>query len=266
MKRIDISGLDDPRLRDYTRLTDVALRRALEPETGMYLAESSKVITRALAAGHAPRSVLLTEEWLDSLLDVLAPYPELPVFVGNETQLEELIGFHLHRGALASMERPVLPSVEDVIRDARRVVILENVVDHSNVGSVFRAVAGLGADAVLVTDDCADPLYRRAIRVSMGAVLQVPWTRIHNWRESTQLLRESSFTIAGLALADSALSLRDFSANAPERVALLLGSEGHGLSQRALKTADVILTIPMHHGVDSLNVANAAGIALWALS
>ena len=265
MNRIELSSLDDPRLADYTQLTDVALRRVLEPERGLYLAESSKVIRRALAAGHTPRSVLLTEAWLDDLRDALAPHPELPVFVGTEEQLAQLIGFHLHRGALASMQRPALPEMSTIVQDAHRVVVLEDLVDHSNVGAVFRSVTALGADAVLVSESCADPLYRRSVRVSMGSVLQVPWTRIGDWNGAMQTLRQHSFTVAALALADSAVDLATFAASRPDRVALVLGSEGHGLTRRALATADVTVTIPMHHGVDSLNVANAAAIALWAL-
>lgn len=260
-----ITDLTADGLADYSRLTDVALRRVSEPEGGLYIAESSKVITRALAAGHRPRSVLLQEQWLPDLEPLLAGYPDVPVFVGDSTVLEELTGYHLHRGALAAMHRPVLPDPADLLRDARRVVVLEDIVDHTNVGAIFRSVAGLGADAVLVSPRCADPLYRRSVRVSMGTVLQVPWTRIPEWDEAAPILHDAGFEIAALALADDAVDLAAYAASAPEKVALVLGSEGDGLSRTALAAADRVVTIPMLHGVDSLNVASASAVALWAL-
>ena len=260
-----ITDLTADGLADYSRLTDVALRRVSEPEGGLYIAESSKVITRALAAGHRPRSVLLQEQWLADLEPLLADYPDVPVFVGESGVLEELTGYHLHRGALAAMHRPALPEPAALLRDARRVVVLEDSVDHTNVGAIFRSVAGLGADAVLVTPRCADPLYRRSVRVSMGTVLQVPWTRIPEWDEAAPILHDAGFEIAALALADDAVELGAYADSAPERVALVLGSEGDGLSRRALAAADTVVTIPMLHGVDSLNVASASAVALWAL-
>lgn len=260
-----ISDLDAEGLADYSRLTDVALRRVSEPEGGLYIAESTKVITRALAAGHRPRSVLLQEQWLPDVEPLLADYPEVPVFVGESAVLETLTGYHLHRGALAAMHRPQLPGPAALLKEARRVVVLEDIVDHTNVGAIFRSVAGLGADAVLVTPRCADPLYRRSVRVSMGTVLQVPWTRLPEWHEAAPILHDAGFEIAALALSDDAVSLEDYAAAAPDRVALVLGSEGDGLSRRALAAADRIVTIPMLHGVDSLNVASASAVALWAL-
>ncbi len=264
MHVVPITDLDAPELADYTRLTDVALRRRLEPAGGLYLAESTKVIERALAAGHRPRSVLLQEQWLDDLAPLLEPW-DVPAYVGSADVLEGITGFHLHRGALAAMHRPPLPDPAELVRDASRVVVLEDVVDHTNVGAIFRSAAALGADAVLVTPRCADPLYRRSVRVSMGTVLQVPWTRIPWWPEGAALLHEAGFSIAALALADDAVDLDAFAAAAPDRVALLLGTEGDGLSRRALAVADAVVTIPMLHGVDSLNVAAAAAVALWAL-
>jgi len=262
---IPVSDLDLPGLADYAKLTDVALRRVLEPAGGLYIAESPKVIRRALAAGHRPRSVLVQEQWLEALAPALEQYPDLPVYVGEPALLERLTGFNLHRGALAAMHRPPLAPVPDLIRDARRVVILEDIVDHTNVGAIFRSVAGLGADAVLVTPRCADPLYRRSVRVSMGTVLQVPWTRLPEWPEAAPLLRDAGFHIAALALADHAVSLDAFAADPPHRVALVLGAEGDGLSRSALGHADTVVTIPMRHGVDSLNVASASAVALYAL-
>ena len=259
-----ITDLSDPRLGDYLNLTDVALRRVSEPAGGLYLAESSKVIARAIAAGHSPRSALMLEQWLPDLEPLLAPF-DIPLFVGAPDLLESLTGFSLHRGALASMHRPALPEVADLLMDARRVVVLEDIVDHTNVGAIFRSVAGLGADAVLVTPRCADPLYRRSVRVSMGTVLQVPWTRLPDWPLGAEQLHAAGFHIAALALLDTAVELDDFAAAAPERVALILGTEGDGLSPDALSAADTVVTIPMLHGVDSLNVAAASAVALYAL-
>jgi tRNA G18 (ribose-2'-O)-methylase SpoU len=252
-------------LADYSRLTDVALRRVTEPEGGLYIAESTKVITRALAAGHRPRSVLLQEQWLGDVAPLLEPFPDVPVFVGESALLEQLTGYHLHRGALAAMHRPALPDPRELLAGARRVVVLEDIVDHTNVGAIFRSVAGLGADAVLVSPRCADPLYRRSVRVSMGTVLQVPWARLPEWDEAAPLLHDSGFEIAALALADDAVALDAYAAAAPERVALVFGAEGDGLSRRALAAADTVVTIPMLHGVDSLNVASASAVALWAM-
>jgi tRNA G18 (ribose-2'-O)-methylase SpoU len=259
-----ITDLHQPALADYARLTDVALRKVTEPAGGLYIAESITVMGRALRAGHVPRSVLTTERWLPDL-EALLGRVDVPVYVGVAGLLEELTGFHLHRGALASMHRPTAIPLETVLRDARRVVIIEDVVDHTNVGAIFRSVAGLGADAVLVTPRCADPLYRRSVRVSMGTVLQVPWTRLPEWDEAVPVLHAAGFTIAALALADGAVGLREFAANVPERVAIVVGTEGDGLSRAALHAADVVVTIPMAHGVDSLNVAAASAVALYAL-
>ncbi|MDQ1526166.1 MAG: hypothetical protein QOG18_779 [Microbacteriaceae bacterium] len=264
MHVIQITDLDQDGLADYSRLTDVVLRRLSEPAGGLYIAESTKVISRALAAGHQPRSVLVQEQWLDDMESLLAGY-DVPIYVGSGELLETLTGYNLHRGALAAMHRPALAPVEQVIAGARRIVILEDIVDHTNVGAIFRAVAGLGADAVLVTPRCADPLYRRSVRVSMGTVLQVPWTRLPDWPAGADILKAAGFHLAALALTDDAVTLDDFSADQPERLALVLGTEGDGLSRQALDQADTVVTIPMLHGVDSLNVAAASAVALWAL-
>jgi len=264
MRVVPLTSLDRPELDDFSRLTDVALRRKTEPAGGLYLAESTKVIERAVDAGHVPRSVLTRNAWLPDLERLLAGFPDVPVFVGDDELLEDLTGYHLHRGALASMHRPVLPDPSTILATARRVVVLDGLVDHTNVGAIFRSVAGLGADAVLVTPRCADPLYRRSVRVSMGTVLQVPWTRLPEWKEAGPLLHEYGFEIAALALSDDAVPLERY--QAPDRVALVLGSEGDGLGRRALAEADTVVTIPMLHGVDSLNVAAAAAVALWALT
>jgi tRNA G18 (ribose-2'-O)-methylase SpoU len=187
------------------------------------------------------------------------------VYVGEAAVLEQLTGYNLHRGALAAMHRPPLVPVADLLAGARRIVILEDIVDHTNVGAIFRSVAGLGADAVLITPRCADPLYRRSVRVSMGTVLQVPWTRLPEWGEAAPVLHDAGFHLAALALAENAVSLERFAANAPDRLALVLGAEGDGLSAQALSAADTVVTIPMLHGVDSLNVASASAVALYAL-
>jgi tRNA G18 (ribose-2'-O)-methylase SpoU len=264
MHLIAIDTLEDPGLADYSRLTDVALRRVSEPAGGLYMAESTKVITRAIAAGHRPRSLLLQERWIPDV-EPLVRDLDIPVYVGSAALLEQLTGYNLHRGALASMHRPELRPAAEVIAGARRVVVIEDVVDHTNVGAIFRAAAGLGADAVLVTPRCADPLYRRSVRVSMGTVLQVPWTRLPEWPEGADILHAAGFHIAALALADGAIRLDDLAADPPERVALLLGAEGDGLSRAAIHSSDSVVTIPMLHGVDSLNVAAASAVALWAL-
>ena len=265
MHLVPISDLTHEGLADYSRLTDVALRRVSEPEGGLYIAESSKVIERALAAGHRPRSVLLQDKWLPEIEPLLADF-DGPIFVGDAALLEQLTGYNMHRGAIASMHRPVLKTVAEIVEGARRIVVLEDIVDHTNVGAIFRSVAGLGADAVLITPRCADPLYRRSVRVSMGTVLQVPWTRLPDWPEGATVLKDLGFHLAALALDDRAVSLDAFVATAPERVALLLGTEGDGLSPLALEHADTTVTIPMMHGVDSLNVASASAVALYALS
>ena len=264
MPIVPIEAEDDARLSDFRSLTDVALRRLIEPEGGLYIAESAKVLTRALASGHRPRSVLVQSKWLGDVA-ALDLDPGVPVYVVDAEIAERVTGYAVHRGILAAMHRPVLPSVADVLASARRVLVLEDIVDHTNVGAAFRSAAGIGADAVLVSPRCADPLYRRSVRVSMGTVFQVPWTRLPEWREAREQLHDAGFHLAALALADDAVPLDAFAADPPERVALLLGAEGDGLSRRALEAADSVVTIPMAGGVDSLNVAAASAVALWAL-
>jgi tRNA G18 (ribose-2'-O)-methylase SpoU len=191
---------------------------------------------------------------------------DVPVLTGPAELLAELTGYTLHRGLIAAMDRPALVDPVSLLADARRIVVLENVVDPTNVGAIFRSVGAIGADAVLVTPRCSDPFYRRAIRVSMGTVLQVPWTRVGDWSSTRELLHASGFTIAAMALTEEAVPLREFAAAAPERVALVLGTEGEGLTPEALAAADVAVQIPMRHGIDSLNVAAASAVAMWALA
>ncbi|MGV8858832.1 TrmH family RNA methyltransferase [Rhodoglobus sp.] len=264
MPIIAVTELSDPRLADYSHQTDVALRKARGTEHGLYLAESSLVLQRALRSGHRVRSVLALDTSVEEIVELVGD--DVPVFTGGGSLLAELTGYVLHRGVIASMHRPPLPTPEALLTDARRIVILENVVDPTNVGAIFRSVAGIGADAVLVTEQCSDPFYRRAIRVSMGTVLQVPWTRIGNWTDIRTLLTASGFQIAALALEDGAVSLRDYAADAPAKVALVLGTEGHGLTCEAIAAADTIVQIPMRHGIDSLNVAATAAVAMFALA
>ncbi|MGZ0210903.1 MAG: TrmH family RNA methyltransferase [Actinomycetales bacterium] len=261
---IRVTDLSDPRLSDFANLTDVALRRRTEPAGGLYIAESSKVIARALRAGHQPRAILVLEQWLDDVAELLGD-SDTPVYVGESDLLEQLTGFNLHRGALASIHRPALPTVAELVKDARRIVILEDIVDHTNVGAIFRSAAALGADAVLITPRCADPLYRRSVRVSMGTVLQVPWTRIPHWPADAAELKDAGFHLAALALNDDSVDLDTFAATAPERVALILGTEGDGLSRSTIDAADTVVKIPMMHGVDSLNVAAASAVGMYML-
>jgi tRNA G18 (ribose-2'-O)-methylase SpoU len=266
---IPTQALDHELLNDYVKLTDVALRSATEPQAGLYIAESLKVLERALRAGHKPKSVLTIPGWLEKLTALCAKYPEAtretPVFVAEPSVIEQITGFLVHRGTLASMQRPPLPSLSEVLGNVSRVVILEDIVDHTNVGAIFRSVAALGADAVIISESCADPLYRRSVRVSMGTVLQIPWTRAGDWKSLTNELTMRGFHIAALALHPSAVTLEEFAAKKIEKVALVVGSEGDGLSPRALSAADTVVTIPMSLGVDSLNVAAASAVALWAL-
>ncbi|MFH5822686.1 TrmH family RNA methyltransferase [Georgenia sp. AZ-5] len=278
MPLIRITDPDDDRLGDYTHLTDVALRSKHEPAKGLYVAESSNVIRRAVEAGHRPRSFLMAEKWLTSMEPVVAAAAggaDVPVFVAEEPVLRAITGFHLHRGALAAMHRPPLAGVRELLesarggRGARRVAILEDIVDHTNVGAMFRSAAGLGVDAVLVTPRCADPLYRRSVRVSMGTVFQVPWTRLTTWPGGVDKLRDAGYTVAALALSDDSVTLEEFAASpavtGPDsRVALVLGTEGDGLARRTIEAADVVVRIPMAGGVDSLNVAAASAVAFWA--
>lgn len=269
--RLDLLTVTDPsddRLADYVSLTDVALRSRHEPAKGLYIAESSTVLERALRAGHRPRSVLLAPRWVPDLERMAAALPDgdapVPVYVADEPVLEAITGFHVHRGALAAMHRPPLPDLAELLAGARRVAVLEDVVDHTNVGAAFRSAAALGVDAVLVTPRCADPLYRRSVRVSMGTVFQVPWTRVDPWPGGVDALREAGFVTAALALSDDSVTLDDLVADLPERLALVLGAEGHGLKPATVAACDLVVRIPMSGGVDSLNVAAAAAVAFWA--
>lgn len=265
MRIIDLSVTPGAPLQDFLNLTDVALRRKIEPEHGIYLAESLKVLIRALTAGHQPLSVLTQAKWLPELESALAGY-DIPVYVGLPEFIESVTGFDVHRGVIASMQRPELPTLDSVLQNARRVVVLENIVDHTNVGAIFRSVAAVGADAVLVSPQCADPLYRRSVRVSMGTVFQVPWTKLSEWPEGIAELQSHGFVVAALALDERAVSMRELVAENHPKIALVLGTEGNGLLPSTLAASDRTVMIPMKHGIDSLNVAAAGAVALYALS
>lgn len=252
-------------MTDYTTLTDVHLRKLREPQEGMYIAESSKVLRRALAAGHQPRSFFLAEKWLEDLDDVFQAYPDVPVFIGKAALLEEITGFHLHRGAMAAMHRPAPVPLADLLANAQRVAVLEDIVDHTNVGAIFRSAAALGVDAVLVSPRCGDPLYRRSVRVSMGTVFQIPWARLESWPESLAGLQEQGFTVAAMELTNDALTLDELAARNYPKLALVLGTEGAGMSEETLAAVDLTVKIPMRAGVDSLNVAAASAVAFWEL-
>ncbi|MCF2571419.1 TrmH family RNA methyltransferase [Brevibacterium sp. UCMA 11754] len=251
-------------LHDYTQLTDVALRSIREPAEGLFIAESSKIIRRAHAAGMVPRSYLTSPKWLFDLADLIATN-DAPIFIGTDAAVEALTGFHLHRGALAAMHRPEMADVGQLVAKASRIVVIEDVVDHTNIGAIFRSAAAFGVDAVLVTPRCADPLYRRSIRVSMGTVFQVPWTRIETWPAGVDTLRELGFHVAALALDEDSVAIREFAADAPERTAIVFGTEGDGLRRSTIAACDSTVMIPMSGGVDSLNVAAASAVACFAL-
>lgn len=268
---IRIDDADDPRLGDYVRLRDVALRRLLETERGLFLAEGEKVICRAVAAGYRPRSFLLAERWLATLADVVDAHPDVPVYVITEALAEAVTGFHVHRGALASLHRETRHTVADVLA-LGRLVVCEDLVDHTNLGAVLRCVAGLGWGGVLLSPRCADPLYRRAVKVSMGAVFSLPWARLTDWVGTVGLLHDAGFATVALTPASDALDLAEVAVQlrrrelAPDgRLAVLLGTEGAGLSARWSAAATVRARIPMRAGIDSLNVAAAAAVACYVL-
>lgn len=291
MPLIYVDTLEDPRLDAFARLTEAQLRSKLEPERALFIAESQKVIERAFEGGMEPISLLMEEKWLPSMAPLIermeerAGAPEMPVFVAPHDELERLTGFELTRGALGAFRRPALPTVADVLHEARLVAVLEDITNHTNVGAIFRSAAALGVDAVLVSPACYDPLYRRAVRVSMGTVFQVPWTRIGDadvpnrrgcgtWSdEGIAELHEHGFTCAAMALSDDSmtpdelnalLAAREAASGTPAKLALLFGTEGEGLSPATIARCDHTVRIPMAHGVDSLNVAASSAVAFYA--
>ncbi|MBW3081779.1 TrmH family RNA methyltransferase [Bifidobacterium phasiani] len=284
MRFIHLDSVDDERVSAYTNLTELQLRNRLEPERGIFIAESPKVIERALAAGREPLSLLVEEPWIEGMAGTFEAIDrrwgaEVPVYVASPEQLRRLTGYRLHRGALAAMRRWPLPGVEEVCRGARRVAVMENIVDHTNVGALMRSAAALGVDAVLVTPSCGDPLYRRAARVSMGTVFQVPWTRIGGddtryWPfEGMDELRSLGFVTAAMALEDDSIPLDELVRRLEadpgdpqyiDRLALIFGTEGDGLSPHTIARADLTVRIPMCNGVDSLNVAASSAVAFYS--
>jgi tRNA G18 (ribose-2'-O)-methylase SpoU len=275
MRIVEIGDIGDSRIAAYASLTERQLRSKLEPEKGIFIAESPKVIARALDAGMVAESFLMERRWIDEAAPLVQQAQdiagcELPVFTGEREELRKITGFTLTRGVLCAMRRPSLPAVEDLLANARRVAVLEGIVDHTNVGAAFRSAAALDVDAVLVTPTCCDPLYRRAVRVSMGTVFQVPWTRIGqqaaDWPEpGIARLHALGFKTAAFALEDRSISLAHPALAAEERLALVFGTEGDGLARATIAACDYTVKIPMAHGVDSLNVAAATAVAFWQL-
>ncbi len=260
---IEVHDAGDPRLADYRDLREVQLRQSLESAEGLFIAEGEKVVRRAAEAGFEARSFLMAPRWLDGLSDVL-DRTDAPCYVVSEALAEQVTGFHVHRGALASMRRRPLPALDDVLAEARTVVVLEDVVDHTNVGAVFRSAAALGVDALLLSPRCADPLYRRSVKVAMGAVFSLPWTRLVEWYDALPALSARGFTTVALTPADDAVAIEE-AVRGQERLALVVGTEGHGLSSRWLTSADRRGVIPMASGIDSLNVAAATAVACYVV-
>ena len=268
---IHITDFSDPALDVFARLTEAQLRNKLEPEKGIFIAESAKVIRTALQAGYEPLSMLMENKHVEGQgAELIAMCPDTPVYVADAAILEKLTGYKVTRGVLCAMRRKPPRTVEEVCANAKRIAILEGIVDTTNIGAIFRSAAALGMDAVLVTPTCGDPLYRRAVRVSMGTVFQIPWARIGDcpadWPEKgMELLHNMGFKTAALALTDRSVSIEDPALAAEEKLAVILGTEGDGLMASTIDAADYTVKIPMAHGVDSLNVGNAAAVAFWQL-
>ena len=267
-KIIEIKNADDPALDVFARLTEPQLRNRLEPEKGVFIAESPKVIRIALDAGLVPVSLLMERRHIDGDgAEIIARCGDIPVYTGGRELLEALTGYALTRGVLCAMRRPAPLSIEEVCLGARRVCILEGVVDSTNIGAIFRSAAALGVDAVLVTESCCDPLVRRAVRVSMGTLFQVPWTYISGgWPEpGLDLVRKLGFKTVALVLTDDSVGIDDETLCSEPKLALILGAEGDGLAANTIARCDYTARIPMARGVDSLNVAAASAVAFWQL-
>lgn len=280
---IEITDFNAPELDIYARLTENQLLNRHEPEKGIFIAESPKVIERALDAGCEPISILIEKKHIETQgKDILKRCGDIPIFTAEFDVLTQLTGFKLTRGMLCAMKRPLLPSIEEVCKDKNRIVILENVMNPTNVGAIFRSAAALNMDAVLLTSGCSNPLYRRAIRVSMGTVFQIPWTFIENDNYDTldvSIIPETNnvpssyideikalgFKTAAMALDDNSVSIDDSVLNSEEKLAIILGTEGDGLATSTIADCDYTVKIPMAHGVDSLNVAAASAVAFWQL-
>ena len=263
----EITDLSAPELDVFAHLTEAQLRSRLEPEKGVFIAESPKVIIRALDAGFAPVSFLMERRHITGdAAELLARWPDTPVYTAERSVLSSLTGYELTRGVLCAMRRPRLPEAETLLSEARRVAVLENIVDSTNIGAIFRSAAALGVDAVLLTSAGSDPLYRRAVRVSMGTVFQVPWTYLPadtDWQETLHTL---GFRTAAMALRDDSLRIDDARLRTLPRLAIVLGTEGDGLAGSTIAACDYTVRIPMTHGVDSLNVAAASAVAFYQLA
>lgn len=268
---IEITSFDAPELDVYVRLTGAQLRNKLEPEKGIFIAESPTVIEVALKSGCEPVSLLTDEKLVGCLDKIFDMVGDVPIYVAKKDVLRDLTGFELTRGALCAMKRPALPTVYEVCKDAKRIAVLEGITDSTNIGAAFRSAAALGIDAVLVTPTCCDPLCRRAIRVSMGTVFQVPFTKIGeehtDWPEpNINMLHEMGFKTCAMALTDNSLSINDKRLKCEEKLAIIMGTEGTGLMNRTIELANYTVKIPMYHDVDSLNVAAASAVAFFALT
>lgn len=268
---IEISDLFSPELDVYARLTQAQLRNRLEPEKGVFIAESPKVIARALDAGYQPLSLLMERRQITGpAADILTRCGDAPVYTADRETLATLTGYQLTRGVLCAFHRPAPLSAAQICQNARRVAVLENIVDSTNIGAIFRSAAALNMDAVLLTPSCCDPLCRRAVRVSMGTVFQVPWAQISaspaDWTDNgTRQLHALGFKTAAMALSDRSVSIDDAALASEPRLAIVLGTEGDGLAHSTIAACDYTVKIPMSHGVDSLNVAAASAVAFWQL-
>ena len=262
-----LDSVDRPELDVYARLTEAQIRNRLEPEKGIFIAESPKVIRLALDAGYEPVSFLMEERHIEGdAKAILARCPDVPVYTGERTLLKSLTGYELTRGVLCAMRRKPLPAPETILTGAKRIAVLEGIVDASNLGAIVRSAAALNIDAVLFSPTCCDPLNRRAVRVSMGTIFQIPWTVLPDWPHAgLSLLRKNGFRSAAMALVDDSLSMDDPQLKTAERLAIVLGTEGDGLSKETIAACDCAVKIPMAHGVDSLNVAAASAVAFWEL-
>ena len=267
MNKIEITDLTLPELQVYTSLNEAQLLHYYEPAPGIFIAESPKVIERALEFGCEPISLLMEQKDFDTCgKNIIAQCKNTPVYTAKLEVLEQITGYKLARGMLCAMHRPAMPSAEEICKKARRIAVLENVVNPTNVGAIFRSAAALNMDAVLLTSACSDPLYRRAIRVSMGTVFQVPWTYLPAGERWQDTLHALGFQTAAMALRDDSLRIDDKRLRAVPRLAIVLGTEGDGLAARTIAACDYTVRIPMTHGVDSLNVAAASAVAFYQLA
>ena len=262
---LHVADLQDKRLDEYLRLSEAHLRMRTDVENGLYIAESTKVVQRAINAGHTPRSFLLAQKHLGQLVEEFNRFPDAPIFIGDDAQLQDLVGFHLHRGAMAAMNRPTPLDLDEVLAASSRVAILEDIADHTNLGAIIRSASGLGIDAVLLTPKCVDPWYRRSARVSMGTVFDLPWVRLESWPQDIERIRAHGYRMLAMELTEDAVPLNEIQLAAGEKAAMILGNEGRGVTGEALAAVDTTVIIPMHREVDSLNVGAASAIAFWHL-